>query len=414
MVDRPSLLIVCQRSPISGHKGDQLIIRNRLPYLSKVYKNVYFLICGNPFVYRLYVSHDSSYSLLFEKRMYVLTIFRILCNFISGFSLQRAFYNSSIILKFTLKFLPECQVLSDLNVLFLTSRVVPSIHFLRSLSNLFPNIKYSVDFIDSLSLNFSRRQSRGLARYLNTFESRRLKLDEVTMKESMASSVVSPVDHSHILSLHKQSVKLSSDKPFLVIPNGVTSRNYCTYPRIGLPLRSNHFCYIGFLGNLDYNPNFTAVKCLLDSILPAINLPICLFIAGPARVANIPRLISEANLGPHSVIYQGFVNDRFNFFDQLDFFVAPMMNGSGMQNKVLEACSYGIPTVCTPLAADPLSDIKGLFVSTHSSSASFASKLTDVIALKKPIVYASSDHSQSTSRGYNWYKSAMQMHSLFE
>ena len=125
-----------------------------------------------------------------------------------------------------------------------------------------------------------------------------------------------------------------------VNPNGVNSRLYCMYPRNGLAIRFNKYVYVGFLGNLDYKPNFSAVKSFILDILPLIETPICLLIAGPSNKKNIYRLLKRACAkSSHVVIYQGFVENKFDFFDQIDIFVAPMTEGSGIQNKVLEACS---------------------------------------------------------------------------
>ena len=44
-----SLLFVCQRNPFTGTKGDQIIVANRIRYLSLVYDRIFILVCGNLF-----------------------------------------------------------------------------------------------------------------------------------------------------------------------------------------------------------------------------------------------------------------------------------------------------------------------------------------------------------------------------
>ena len=90
-----------------------------------------------------------------------------------------------------------------------------------------------------------------------------------------------------------------------------------------------------------------------------------------------------------------------------------MTEGSGIQNKVLEACSYGLPVVTTPLAAKPLEDIK-LFISSNNNTTSFALKLSEVLTLDSSSLWASATTAQRCSKHYSWYNSAMNTASLYQ
>ena len=48
-------------------------------------------------------------------------------------------------------------------------------------------------------------------------------------------------------------------------------------------IRLNNYIYVGFLGNLDYKPNISAVSSFILDVLPLIETPICFLIAGPSK-----------------------------------------------------------------------------------------------------------------------------------
>lgn len=410
-----SLLFVCQRNPFIGNKGDQIIVANRIRYLSLVYDRIFILVCGNPLAFSLYEFRDTKCISLLNKSCFYTFLFKICNGVIKGFSFQRSLFNCSSSLLRALYYINEDSDGDIIDVLFMTCRTVPSFNYLRFCESKIINVRYAVDFIDSLSLNFQRRSFLAPWNILLAIESKHLSSDERDISSRITSSFVSTIDRNHVLGLASTQSHRSTSSNMHINPNGVNSRPYCMYPRNGLEIRLNKYVYIGFLGNLDYKPNFSAVKSFILDILPLIETPICFLIAGPSNKKNIYRLLKRAcKEARHVVIYQGFVENKFDFFDQIDIFVAPMTEGSGIQNKVLEACSYGLPVVITPLAAQPLEDIKGLFISTNNNTTSFALKLSEVLTLDSLSLWDSATTAQRCSKHYSWYNSAMNTASLYQ
>ena len=71
-----------------------------------------------------------------------------------GFSFQRSLFNCSSSLLRSLYYINEGSEGDIINVLFMTCRTVPSLNYLRFCESKIPNVRYAVDFIDSLLLTF--------------------------------------------------------------------------------------------------------------------------------------------------------------------------------------------------------------------------------------------------------------------
>ena len=102
-----------------------------------------------------------------------------------------------------------------------------------------------------------------------------------------------------------------------------------------------------FVGNLTYPPNIQAVDFLVNKIMPKLlqkNTSIKLLIAG----ANPPQAWQKHQ----SENVQILVNpkDIRDAYNATKIFVAPMMTGTGLQNKLLEAMAMKLPCITTSLA----------------------------------------------------------------
>jgi len=114
------------------------------------------------------------------------------------------------------------------------------------------------------------------------------------------------------------------------------------------PTEAPAFC---FLGIMDWAPNIEAVNWFLDSIFPEILLKI------PQATFHIAGKYSEkikAWQNRKNVLVHGFVPNLATFMQNTGIFVAPLLSGSGVKIKVMEAMSFGVPCVLTPKGAEGL------------------------------------------------------------
>ncbi|HMQ46010.1 MAG TPA: glycosyltransferase family 4 protein [Saprospiraceae bacterium] len=103
-----------------------------------------------------------------------------------------------------------------------------------------------------------------------------------------------------------------------------------------------------FSGNLDFGPNVLAMERLqgicdrLKQQIPHIQL----WLVGKCNNANLMKKYNDLE----GVTMTGFVDSFTPYFNQAAVMINPLTVGSGLQNKVIESLSYGVPVVCTPLA----------------------------------------------------------------
>lgn len=68
------------------------------------------------------------------------------------------------------------------------------------------------------------------------------------------------------------------------------------------------------------------------------------------QLLTIPQLAEE--LAAEDVVFEGYVQDLGEVFSRCRVAVAPLVSGAGIKGKVIDALSYGVPQVLSPLAAE--------------------------------------------------------------
>lgn len=101
-----------------------------------------------------------------------------------------------------------------------------------------------------------------------------------------------------------------------------------------------------FVGSINYFPNYDAINWLIKHLMPELSIQYpeaVLHIVGASH-NQLNNEISSPN-----IILEGFVSDERlnNLHYEADLFVCPVILGSGVKIKILEASSYGIPIVAT-------------------------------------------------------------------
>ena len=126
----------------------------------------------------------------------------------------------------------------------------------------------------------------------------------------------------------------------LIIPNGVDHDYF-------KPQQQEKKYDIVFTGNMSYAPNVNAVEYLANEILPLVwkQLPEAkMYIAGANPDPKVKKVASDR------IIVSGWLDDIRDAYAQSRVFIAPMRIGTGLQNKLLEAMSMGLPAITSPLA----------------------------------------------------------------
>jgi O-antigen biosynthesis protein len=133
-----------------------------------------------------------------------------------------------------------------------------------------------------------------------------------------------------------------------------------------------------FLGSFRHLPNQEALTWFLREVFPKVRT------AEPrARLVVIgsdpPAPHSLPAFEPGAIELIGFVEDVREPLKHYSLFVCPILSGSGVRVKLLEAFAAGIPVVSTRLGAEGLADQDGALCALADDPASFAAHIVKLL-----------------------------------
>ena len=129
---------------------------------------------------------------------------------------------------------------------------------------------------------------------------------------------------------------------------------------------------IFFIGALDWSPNAEGIEWFLKYIWPAIAkefTSIKFYIAGRKMPEWLHRLKSE------TIIPLGEVKDAKQFMLAHGIMVAPILTGSGIRIKIMEAMALGKVVIATTIAAEGLGATDDVNILIADSADQFIAKL---------------------------------------
>lgn len=187
-------------------------------------------------------------------------------------------------------------------------------------------------------------RSGPLGRWIYGREARKLlAFEDAIARDFDASFVVSDVEKD----LFAQ--RIPGVQPF-VIPNGVDVEHFAS---TGHEQRDPHTLI--FTGVMDYEPNVDGVCWFADTCWPLLRQQFAdakLLIVGSKPVPAVQALAQLPGIE-----VTGRVPTTPPWFDRAAVAIAPLRLARGVQNKVLEAMSMGLPVVATPQSAQGLGPV---------------------------------------------------------
>ena len=197
------------------------------------------------------------------------------------------------------------------------------------------DIPKAIDYQDVFSYGMKRRRDIAsfITRPVYNMEYQRLCRYEATVFDEFdVKTIISKPDRDLIPHPKRDDI--------LIIPNGVDHEFF-------KPQQQEKRYDIVFTGNMSYPPNVNAVDYLANEILPLVwrQVPEAkMYIAGATPDPKVRKAATDR------IVVSGWLDDIRDAYAQSRVFIAPMRIGTGLQNKLLEAMSMGLPAITTPLA----------------------------------------------------------------
>jgi len=202
----------------------------------------------------------------------------------------------------------------------------------------YPRTRFVIDVVDSPALFSFRNASTNLGlRLVTRYEGWKWHRLERRAQEAFDATI-------YISNVDAQVVRAGPAARVHVVPNGIFHADAPPLAATVPPGRT-----VGFLGNMSYEPNISAALRLAQRIFPRI-----LSRLGDATLLIIGRdpapVISQ--LGGPGISVTGTVDNIWPYIARANVFVFPMIEGTGLQNKILEAMYARVPVVTTRIAAN--------------------------------------------------------------
>ena len=383
--DKQTLVVVLPRFPYPLEKGDKLRAYHQIIGLSEVYNVVLFAVTYTAvpqesieklamYCTRIEVFHRGPISICFNL---------FLCLF-SQKPFQVGYFYSYRNARRMHALMKEIQPSHIYCQLIRVAEYIKDYHDCRK----------TIDYMDALSKGMDRRIDKApwYAKQLYRIESIRLKNYEVRIFDYFEhASIISRQDQAFIFHPKRKNIQC--------IPNGIAP-SFFERPQIDTDKD------LVFIGNLSYAPNIEAVEFISSQLL-SLNKELSCLIAGATPTTLVEKLCAKNNIQ-----LLGWVDDIREAYCRGKIFVAPMMIGTGMQNKLLEAMALGIPCVTTDLAGDPIGAVDRESICIAHSPEEFIEMIQELLTDQNFYTKIATNGQEFVRKNYSWSRANAQLINL--
>ena len=375
------IFVLLPRIPFPLEKGDKLRAYNQVKQLSKHHEIVLCALNDDPKVdeqqaFQSLQPYCSSIS--FIKRSKLQILFGLIRAFFKGMPLQCGyFYNCKAARKVD-------ALISKHQPDFLFGQLLRVAEYIRH-----KKTPKAIDYQDVFSYGMKRRHDIApwIAKPVFNMEYKRLCRYEAAIFDDFdVKTIISKPDRDLIPHPQKDEI--------LIIPNGVDHEYF-------KPQQQEKRYDIVFTGNMSYAPNVNAVEYLAYEILPIVwkTLPqATMYIAGASPDPKVKKVACDR------IIVSGWLDDIRDAYAQSRVFIAPMRIGTGLQNKLLEAMSMGLPAITSPLANASLGAKPDEEILVGGNAQELAQHIISLLTDKDKATHIAQSGCEFTNRVYDWGK----------
>lgn len=374
---KPRLLVLLSRVPYPLDKGDKLRAYQQILGLSKNFRII--LVCLNigqvspkafnhlnPICENVHVIRLNRFSIYWRL---ILNIFKDKPYQIAYFYSKEAHKELDIIIE---KYLPQrfyCQLIR-----------------VAEYAKKYSIFEKNLDYMDALSAGMQRRIETApfyLKPILKSEANRLLKYEEEIFSHFEKKTIISKFDREHINHPNSSEIK--------VIPNGISPDYFENLNQV----KTNDIC---FTGNMSYPPNVEGASYLVKNILPLLSnsQDVKVLISGKSPSVIVKRLAHD------NIEVTGWVDDMRMSYAESKIFVAPMIIGSGLQNKLLEAMAQGIPCITSSLANEALGAQDKEEILIANTPEEFATYIEDLLKSEEKRNYIGKRGQLYVKNNFSW------------
>jgi polysaccharide biosynthesis protein PslH len=200
--------------------------------------------------------------------------------------------------------------------------------------------KVFIDLTDSMTKYYQRLKSvsGGLVKILALEEYFKHKLYEPKICNQYKNLIICSHDDKNYL-IDNFNCR---EKSFYVLENGINFGDWRKKQKI---IKNNLYNLV-FWGVMNVETNILSCHFLIKKVMPLLSNKFSLTIIGPSPSKKLIKYSNER------IKFTGYVNNINQSLLNLGIFVCPIMSGAGVKNKILQACSIGLPTVSNELGVE--------------------------------------------------------------
>lgn len=205
----------------------------------------------------------------------------------------------------------------------------------------FDDKKVIIDLTDSLTKYYERvsKKVNGLKKILNLEEYYKHKISEKKVVNKYKSVVCSNEEKKYLIN------KLGCNVNNIYVVENLIDFDLWDVPFNIKKLKEKN--KLVFSGMMDYDPNIIAVNYFAKNVLDKLDSKYELYVIGKNK--------SKELISNKKIKYIGYVESMRDELSKYDIYVCPIIAGSGVKNKILQAMSVGLPIVSTKLGVEGLS-----------------------------------------------------------
>lgn len=131
---------------------------------------------------------------------------------------------------------------------------------------------------------------------------------------------------------------------------------------------------LSYVGNLNVAANVDTLHWIISDILPKIRHDVKFMVIG-----KCPDDIREKYKNNNHVVFTGRVENLVEYIRKSQIFLSPILYGTGIKTKILEAMSMGVPVVTNDVGAEGIAARDGKELWIRNNSAAIAGQVDDLL-----------------------------------